>query len=197
MYCRYAVDSPGAVATDFDGDGRLELLVSHGESAAQPLSIYKVNLVSVNPSQLLSNQSFQTTLSWNIYCIDILYCIMYTCKHEHTQWSENLYTHKMYWIVSLTHSIGSCGLGPDWVTFNPRLGLLLWPNRVGDLICAGRSWSALRTVLVLTAAIPITHFLVAFTHQYAWSLDSNPQLPNIVSVHFGPNAGWDISPNLG
>lgn len=42
------VDLPsGAVATDFDGDGRLELLVSHGESAAQPLSIYKVNLVSV------------------------------------------------------------------------------------------------------------------------------------------------------
>uniref|UniRef100_A0A671W1I0 Cartilage acidic protein 1 n=1 Tax=Sparus aurata TaxID=8175 RepID=A0A671W1I0_SPAAU len=32
----------GAVATDFDGDGRLELLVSHGESAAQPLSVYKV-----------------------------------------------------------------------------------------------------------------------------------------------------------
>lgn len=35
----------GAVATDFDGDGRLELLVSHGESAAQPLSVYKVNQV--------------------------------------------------------------------------------------------------------------------------------------------------------
>lgn len=39
--------SLGAVATDFDGDGRLELLVSHGESAAQPLSVYKVNQVSV------------------------------------------------------------------------------------------------------------------------------------------------------
>ncbi len=40
------VDLPsGAVATDFDGDGRLELLVSHGESAAQPISIYKVNQV--------------------------------------------------------------------------------------------------------------------------------------------------------
>ncbi|TKS85610.1 Cartilage acidic protein 1 ASPIC [Collichthys lucidus] len=38
----------GAVATDFDGDGRLELLVSHGESAAQPLSIYKVNLGTTN-----------------------------------------------------------------------------------------------------------------------------------------------------
>ena len=37
----------GAVATDFDGDGRLELLISHGESAAQPLSVYKVNQVSV------------------------------------------------------------------------------------------------------------------------------------------------------
>ncbi|MEQ2301313.1 Cartilage acidic protein 1, partial [Ameca splendens] len=33
----------GAIATDFDGDGRLELVVSHGESAAQPLSVYKVN----------------------------------------------------------------------------------------------------------------------------------------------------------
>ncbi|XP_077586241.1 cartilage acidic protein 1 isoform X1 [Stigmatopora nigra] len=38
----------GAVATDLDGDGRLELLVSHGESAAQPLSIYKVNLGTSN-----------------------------------------------------------------------------------------------------------------------------------------------------
>uniref|UniRef100_A0A8C6UHG5 Cartilage acidic protein 1b n=1 Tax=Neogobius melanostomus TaxID=47308 RepID=A0A8C6UHG5_9GOBI len=38
----------GAVATDFDGDGRLELLVSHGESAAQPLSIYKVNHGATN-----------------------------------------------------------------------------------------------------------------------------------------------------
>uniref|UniRef100_A0A8D2ZMC4 Cartilage acidic protein 1 n=1 Tax=Scophthalmus maximus TaxID=52904 RepID=A0A8D2ZMC4_SCOMX len=37
-----------AVATDFDGDGRLELLVSHGESAAQPLSVYKVNQGSTN-----------------------------------------------------------------------------------------------------------------------------------------------------
>uniref|UniRef100_A0A8C6P4Z8 Cartilage acidic protein 1 n=1 Tax=Nothobranchius furzeri TaxID=105023 RepID=A0A8C6P4Z8_NOTFU len=33
----------GAVAADFDGDGHLELVISHGESAAQPLSIYKVN----------------------------------------------------------------------------------------------------------------------------------------------------------
>uniref|UniRef100_A0AAQ5YZA3 EGF-like calcium-binding domain-containing protein n=1 Tax=Amphiprion ocellaris TaxID=80972 RepID=A0AAQ5YZA3_AMPOC len=38
----------GAVATDFDGDGRLELLVSHGESAAQPLSVYKVNQGTAN-----------------------------------------------------------------------------------------------------------------------------------------------------
>ncbi|XP_042358746.1 cartilage acidic protein 1 [Plectropomus leopardus] len=38
----------GAVATDFDGDGRLELLISHGESAAQPLSIYKVNQGATN-----------------------------------------------------------------------------------------------------------------------------------------------------
>ncbi|KAK6328524.1 hypothetical protein J4Q44_G00005020 [Coregonus suidteri] len=38
----------GAAVTDFDGDGRLDLLVSHGESAAQPLSIYKVNQGSTN-----------------------------------------------------------------------------------------------------------------------------------------------------
>ncbi|CAB1429205.1 unnamed protein product [Pleuronectes platessa] len=38
----------GAVATDFDGDGLLELLVSHGESAAQPVSVYKVNQGSNN-----------------------------------------------------------------------------------------------------------------------------------------------------
>lgn len=43
----YCDGCAGAVATDFDGDGRLELLVSHGESAAQPLSVYKVNQVSV------------------------------------------------------------------------------------------------------------------------------------------------------
>ncbi|KAK1164479.1 cartilage acidic protein 1-like isoform X2 [Acipenser oxyrinchus oxyrinchus] len=33
----------GAAVTDFDGDGKLDLIVSHGESVAQPLSIYKVN----------------------------------------------------------------------------------------------------------------------------------------------------------
>lgn len=46
-HCDAAPPPPGAVATDFDGDGRLELLVSHGESAAQPLSVYKVSQVTV------------------------------------------------------------------------------------------------------------------------------------------------------
>lgn len=32
--------------TDFDGDGQLDLLVTHGESAAQPISVYRVNQVS-------------------------------------------------------------------------------------------------------------------------------------------------------
>ncbi|XP_043568932.1 cartilage acidic protein 1 isoform X1 [Chiloscyllium plagiosum] len=32
----------GAVATDFDGDGMLDLIISHGESRAQPLSVFKV-----------------------------------------------------------------------------------------------------------------------------------------------------------
>jgi hypothetical protein len=30
----------GAAVGDFDGDGRLELMIAHGESAAQPLSLY-------------------------------------------------------------------------------------------------------------------------------------------------------------
>lgn len=50
--CHHRDGSPGAVATDFDGDGRLELLVSHGESAAQPLSVYRVNQVSVRHNVL-------------------------------------------------------------------------------------------------------------------------------------------------
>lgn len=52
VHCHHRDGSPGAVATDFDGDGRLELLVSHGESAAQPLSVYRVNQVSVRHSVL-------------------------------------------------------------------------------------------------------------------------------------------------
>uniref|UniRef100_A0AAR2JZN4 Cartilage acidic protein 1b n=1 Tax=Pygocentrus nattereri TaxID=42514 RepID=A0AAR2JZN4_PYGNA len=32
----------GAAVTDFDGDGQLDLLVTHGESAAQPVSVYRV-----------------------------------------------------------------------------------------------------------------------------------------------------------
>lgn len=35
----------GAVVTDFDGDGQLDLLVTHGESAAQPISVYRVTQV--------------------------------------------------------------------------------------------------------------------------------------------------------
>ncbi|KAA0718236.1 Cartilage acidic protein 1 ASPIC [Triplophysa tibetana] len=38
----------GAVVTDFDGDGQLDLLVTHGESAAQPISVYRVTQGSSN-----------------------------------------------------------------------------------------------------------------------------------------------------
>ena len=44
--CGQAVEASGlgtgAAVADIDGDGVLELLVAHGESAAQPLSLYKV-----------------------------------------------------------------------------------------------------------------------------------------------------------
>ncbi|XP_058044267.1 cartilage acidic protein 1 isoform X3 [Ahaetulla prasina] len=33
----------GGVVVDFDGDGKLDLILSHGESMAQPLSVFKVN----------------------------------------------------------------------------------------------------------------------------------------------------------
>jgi hypothetical protein len=39
----------GAVVADVDGDGVLELLVAHGESAPQPLSLYKVTGAAVRP----------------------------------------------------------------------------------------------------------------------------------------------------
>ncbi|XP_017320145.1 cartilage acidic protein 1 isoform X1 [Ictalurus punctatus] len=38
----------GAAVTDFDGDGQLDLLVTHGESAAQPITVYRVNQGSSN-----------------------------------------------------------------------------------------------------------------------------------------------------
>ncbi|XP_068221685.1 cartilage acidic protein 1-like [Palaemon carinicauda] len=33
----------GGAVTDFDGDGRLELIISHGESAEQPLSVFRLH----------------------------------------------------------------------------------------------------------------------------------------------------------
>lgn len=33
--------------TDLDGDGQLDLLLAHGESAQQPISVFKVTQVGV------------------------------------------------------------------------------------------------------------------------------------------------------
>uniref|UniRef100_A0A4W5PRP8 Cartilage acidic protein 1a n=1 Tax=Hucho hucho TaxID=62062 RepID=A0A4W5PRP8_9TELE len=38
----------GATVTDIDGDGELDLLVAHGESASQPISVFKVTQGSSN-----------------------------------------------------------------------------------------------------------------------------------------------------
>ena len=38
----------GAAVADIDGDGILELLISHGESGAQPLSLFKANISNRN-----------------------------------------------------------------------------------------------------------------------------------------------------
>ncbi len=38
----------GAAVADIDGDGILELLISHGESGAQPLSLFKANISNTN-----------------------------------------------------------------------------------------------------------------------------------------------------
>lgn len=35
----------GGTVTDLDGDGQLELLLAHGESAQQPISVFKVTQV--------------------------------------------------------------------------------------------------------------------------------------------------------
>lgn len=33
--------------TDLDGDGQLEMLLAHGESAQQPISVFKVTQVCI------------------------------------------------------------------------------------------------------------------------------------------------------
>ena len=38
----------GAAVADIDGDGILELLISHGESGAQPMSLFKANVSNTN-----------------------------------------------------------------------------------------------------------------------------------------------------
>lgn len=45
----------GGVVTDFDGDGMLDLILSHGESMAQPLSVFRGNQVCAD-LRLFSSQ---------------------------------------------------------------------------------------------------------------------------------------------
>ena len=43
----------GAAAADFDGDGLLELLVAHGESAVQPLALYVAGSATARANRYL------------------------------------------------------------------------------------------------------------------------------------------------
>lgn len=42
-YLTMAMIYTGGAVTDLDGDGKLEVILSHGESAEQPISVYRVN----------------------------------------------------------------------------------------------------------------------------------------------------------
>ncbi len=48
----------GAAVADIDGDGILELLISHGESGAQPLSLFKANVSNTNYIRIKPLNSF-------------------------------------------------------------------------------------------------------------------------------------------
>ncbi|MDC3023354.1 FG-GAP-like repeat-containing protein [Pelagibacteraceae bacterium] len=48
----------GAAVADIDGDGILELLISHGESGAQPLSLFKANVLNTNYVRIKPLNSF-------------------------------------------------------------------------------------------------------------------------------------------
>ena len=48
----------GAAVADIDGDGILELLISHGESGAQPLSLFKANISNSNYIRIKPLNSF-------------------------------------------------------------------------------------------------------------------------------------------
>ena len=52
MSSKSGLGTGGAVA-DFDNDGILELLVSHGERVGQPLTMYKVQNQEIKHNQFL------------------------------------------------------------------------------------------------------------------------------------------------
>ena len=47
--------------TDFDGDGMLDLILSHGESMAQPLSVFRGNQVCLD---LETHRALPGMLPW-------------------------------------------------------------------------------------------------------------------------------------
>uniref|UniRef100_A0A672QPP3 Cartilage acidic protein 1 n=1 Tax=Sinocyclocheilus grahami TaxID=75366 RepID=A0A672QPP3_SINGR len=54
----------GAAVTDIDGDGQLDLLVTHGESAAQPISVYQVTQVRYNIILRVEPGSLNILIDW-------------------------------------------------------------------------------------------------------------------------------------
>ena len=78
-------DGTGAAIGDFDGDGVLELLVSHGESAAQPLSLFRPLLGMVSRGLPTDDLALQTCLAWSATGVHsrLLWHAPHAVEHTH------------------------------------------------------------------------------------------------------------------